>query len=122
MVGPTPVVLNGCELTSCVNPVKRKAMRAAIVALWLILLATGSQPAGAQSVMDWANEFPRTDFSRSIVSFTEIRFDGPRRDTIPPILDPKFEPASRISNMGRLEPVKHMMPIDDFAKESNYGT
>lgn len=80
-------------------------MRAAVGAVWLIVIATGFQPAGAQSVMDWASEFPRTDFSRTIVPFAEIRFDGPRRDTIPPIHRPKFEPASEITALGRLEPV-----------------
>ncbi len=80
-------------------------MRAATYTLWLILVATGFQPAGAQSLMDWVKEFPRTDFSRSIVSFSEIQFDGARRDTIPPIPDPKFEPASKINTIGLLEPV-----------------
>ncbi len=80
-------------------------MREAIVALWIILLAAGLQPAGAQSLMEWAKEFPKTDFSRAIVPFREIRFDGARRDTIPPIHDPGFKPVSQIRDIGGLEPV-----------------
>ncbi len=80
-------------------------MRAAVVALWLILLAAGFQPAGAQSLMEWAQEFPKTDFSRTIVPFSEIRFDGARRDTIPPIHGPKFQPVFQIRDIGELEPV-----------------
>ena len=80
-------------------------MREAIVALWLILLSAGLQPAGAQSLMEWAKEFPKTDCSRAIVPFNEIRFDGARRDTIPPIHDPKFQLVSQIRDIGGLEPV-----------------
>ncbi len=80
-------------------------MRKEIVALWLILLATGLKPAGAQSLMEWVKEFPKTDFSRAIVPFGEIRFDGARRDTIPPIHDPGFKPVSQIRDIGALEPV-----------------
>ncbi len=54
---------------------------------------------------EWLREFSKTDFSRHTVDFTEIRSDGTERDSIPPILSPKFVAVSEISGMGALEPV-----------------
>jgi len=65
----------------------------------------GSGPASAQSIMEWAREFPLTDFTKSEIAFSEIVFDGARRDSIPPIHTPVFRPANAPSDMGDLEPV-----------------
>lgn len=63
-------------------------------------------PALAQSPSSaWQNEWPRTDFSKSNVDFTEIISGGPQKDGIPAIDDPKFKPAGKISDLGDKEPV-----------------
>ena len=74
-------------------------------ALALSLTVAGMQVAGAQSPDEWSEEFPKTDFSRATVPFSEIRSGGPRRDTIPPIHDPQYEPVAELEGVGRLEPV-----------------
>lgn len=61
--------------------------------------------AAAEDIFIWSREFPQTDFSVSSIRLGEIRSDGPRRDTIPPIHDPKFVLAKDVTNMGGLEPV-----------------
>lgn len=61
--------------------------------------------AEAQGLSDWAHEFPKTDFRKTSVPFDEIVFDGARRDTIPPIHNPKYVSALEVSDMGPLEPV-----------------
>ena len=53
----------------------------------------------------WRVEFPATDFIKRIIDLEEIRSDGPRRDSIPPIWSPTFIPAAKALNLGALEPV-----------------
>ncbi len=80
----------------------------AVLPLATLLATALAAPAGAQSLMDLAREFPGTDFSRSEIPFEEIQFDGARRDSIPPIHDPVFAPVDDIqdvTDMGELEPV-----------------
>jgi len=78
-------------------------MRMLISALVLVFAAT--LPAAAETPADWVGEFPRTDFSRANVPFDQIQFDGARRDSIPPIHDPKFVAPDELTNVGPLEPV-----------------
>lgn len=47
----------------------------------------------------------KTDFSRSDVAFSEILSGSPPRDGIPSIDQPKYQPASEITEMGGREPV-----------------
>jgi hypothetical protein len=88
-------------------------MRILISALALALAL--SAPALAQSPADWLGEFPNTDFSRSNVPFDEIIFDGARRDSIPPIHDPRFARLAELTNVGPLEPVISLI-IDGEAR------
>lgn len=47
----------------------------------------------------------QTDFSRSLVEFSEIIAGGPPRDGIPSIDDPIFEPAHSLTELGPHEPL-----------------
>jgi len=52
-----------------------------------------------------ADEFPKTDFTRAIISADEIISGGPPRDGIPALDDPDFIPASRARWLHAREPV-----------------
>lgn len=54
---------------------------------------------------DWAAEWPRTDFSRATVDFSEILSGGPPKDGIPAIDAPEFLPAARETALDPREPV-----------------
>ena len=83
-----------------------------LIAAITLALAT-VLPATAQSPADWLGEFPRTDFLRSNVPFDEIKFDGARRDSIPPIHDPKFVTPGELTDVGPLEPVVSLIIGDE---------
>ncbi len=53
----------------------------------------------------WAAEWPRTDFTRSTVAFSEIISGGPPRDGIPAIRQPAFLPAAEETRLQDREPV-----------------
>ena len=59
----------------------------------------------------WQSEWPRTDFSKHIVPFSEIKSGGPPRDGIPSIDTPRFERLDQgkaqgwIARLGEMEPV-----------------
>jgi hypothetical protein len=59
----------------------------------------------ASPIDEWTAEFPRTDFSKTSINFSEIVADGPRRDTIPPIFKPEFVAAAEVTDVGPMEPV-----------------
>ncbi|MDH3264115.1 MAG: DUF3179 domain-containing protein [Paracoccaceae bacterium] len=68
----------------------------------VLLCLTG---AAAADPVQWAREFPLTDFSRSAVSFDEILSGGPPRDGIPALTAPRFLPAEAETRLGAREPV-----------------
>lgn len=81
-------------------------MKVTISALLLAVLTACSIPAFAQSVpADWKREWPRTDFSKPIIDFSEVISGGPPKDGIPAIDDPQFKPVSQINDLGLEEPV-----------------
>ncbi len=51
----------------------------------------------AQAPESWKREFPKNNFSKSSVAFSEIFSGGPPRDGIPSIENPKFELASQLT-------------------------
>ena len=53
----------------------------------------------------WLTEFPKTDFKKTSILFSEIVTDGPRRDQIPPVTDPKYIQAADDKDLGPMEPV-----------------
>lgn len=89
----------------------RALARAGFFALGLLAWTAG---AGAD-LETWKSEFPRTDFSRAQVLLDEIHDDGNYRDTISPIDDPRFQPATALTAMGPLEPVLSLI-IDGDAR------
>ncbi|MEK9753982.1 MAG: DUF3179 domain-containing (seleno)protein [Rhodospirillaceae bacterium] len=58
-----------------------------------------------ESVQHWAREFPKTDFTRRAVDFSEIRSVGATRNSIPPIVKPAFQPVGNVEGIGEHEPV-----------------
>ena len=61
--------------------------------------------ARAEDPQSWAREFPNTDFDKHAIPYAEIDFDGARRDSIPPILDPRYASVAAIEDIGPQEPV-----------------
>lgn len=54
---------------------------------------------------DWRHEWPRTDFSRSAIDWSDIVSGGPPKDGIPAIDDPKFVDAAEARGLSPVEPV-----------------
>ena len=73
--------------------------------LILLFVAFWAQGAFAQSLADWAREFPKGDFAVTEIPFREIEFDGNTRDSIPPIDDPQYIPVADADQYGEFEPV-----------------
>ena len=73
-----------------------------VLALWLAPTpGHGAEPAWH----NWAREFPRTDLTRRSIDLAEIVTDGPTRDSIPPIDDPRFVDVAQPGKVGPFEPV-----------------
>ena len=53
----------------------------------------------------WKRAWPKTDFSKSSVQFSEIISGGPPKDGIPPIDSPKFEKIGKVTDIPDTEPV-----------------
>jgi hypothetical protein len=70
-----------------------------------IMAAIGTVQASPENVQHWAREFPKTDFTKRTINFSEIRADGATRDSIEPIHKPKFVPVAEVTGLGELEPV-----------------
>ncbi|MCU0904287.1 MAG: DUF3179 domain-containing protein [Tabrizicola sp.] len=62
---------------------------------------------------EWADEWPRTDFSRHNVDLTEILSGGPPKDGIPAVDDPTFLPAREDTLIDDREPVLTLELGDD---------
>ena len=71
----------------------------------LVLALPVAASAQVRPEQAWAKEFPQTDFSKTSIPFNEIVTDGPRRDQIPPIHNPKFIKAADGGGVGSQEPV-----------------
>jgi len=80
------------------------SFRRGILALMPVALlgATGPLHADPRS---WSEEWPRTDFSRHSVDYSEIISGGPPKDGIPAIDSPAFVPAAEARNLAPHEPV-----------------
>ena len=81
-------------------------MKITIFTVLLAFAAFLAAPAIAGSApADWKWEWPRTDFSKSMIDFSQIISGGPPKDGIPAIDDPQFKPISQIDDLGEQEPV-----------------
>ncbi len=76
-------------------------MRLFLILLMLLL----PQLAPAQTLSGWEREFPKADFSKSMIAFDEIESDGNTRDSIPPVFEPKYVLAELVKEVGEFEPV-----------------
>ena len=73
---------------------------AAAVAAWIcVAVSAHANPAY------WQASWPKTDFSRTSVEFSEIFSGGPPKDGIPSIDSPRFVPVAEYSGAGDTEPV-----------------
>ncbi len=70
-----------------------------------VFLAAAPVGAAEDGLAQWREEFPGTDFSRRSIDLATIVSDGPRRDSIPPIDDPRFVTAAGADGIGPFEPV-----------------
>lgn len=68
-------------------------------------LARGARAQAGGAPPFWRAEWPRTDFSRSDVPFTEIMSGGVPRDGIPALSNPKFVKARAERRLSDKEPV-----------------
>ena len=71
----------------------------------LLLAVSVSSPGSAETLPDWAEAWPNTDFSRHSVPLGEIISGGPPRDGIPSIDDPRFVPLGEATDLTPREPV-----------------
>ena len=73
--------------------------------LWAscLLLMSGSISAADPSF--WKHEWPKTDFSKASVSFSEIFSGGPPKDGIPAIDNPQFVAVADLEDIKGTEPV-----------------
>lgn len=72
--------------------------------LVILALVVAWAPAVADPAR-WAAEWPRTDFSRSLVDLSGIREGGPPKDGIPAIDRPRLVPAADVDDLAPDEPV-----------------
>lgn len=78
----------------------------AIQSFVLAAYCAGAFAANAAEVpRGWAQEWPKTDFSRSSVEFDEILSGGPPKDGIPALSDPSFISAASETRIADTEPV-----------------
>lgn len=70
--------------------------------------------ASAQSLFDWALEFPKTNFAKRTIEFDEIVSGGPVRDSIVPVDNPEFVPVTDGNAIDPLEPVISVGINGDF--------
>lgn len=79
---------------------------AMVLAAFALLSVSG---AAAQSderyIRSWKSEWPKTDFTRKSVEFSEILHGGPPKDGIPPIDEPAFRPAAEVTDLEDKQPV-----------------
>lgn len=68
-------------------------------------MAPQAAHAFGENVQHWAREFPKTDFTRRSIKFSDVRADGAARNTITPIKTPRFVAVGQAKGIGDLEPV-----------------
>ena len=78
-----------------------------VISCLLVILSLACIPleTRAEDPQSWAREFPNTDFNKHVIPYDEFDFDGARRDSILPILDPRYAAVAAIGDIGPQEPV-----------------
>ncbi len=107
--------LSAGDLPQLLVPAHSVRMIERLLTFFVILGFAVPALAQAQGKPDsaWLREFPRTDFAKTSIAYSEIITDGPRRDQIPPIHDPKYIRAADDKDLGPLEPVLSVIIGDD---------
>ena len=77
-----------------------RRISAALFAFGLLGVASASANPAA-----WQREWPRTDFSKTAVDYSEILSGGPPKDGIPSIDEPEFKAIAEVDHLGDMEPV-----------------
>ena len=87
--------------------IRFRAIGAAMLAVVFLTGFIADGPAVADPVQRWSWEWPKTDFTKTTVDFSEIISGGPPKDGIPSIDKPRFRPASSITeaDLAPTEPV-----------------
>ncbi len=81
-------------------------MKACIVVVLLVLLVVTIAPTIASAdPKTWKYQWPKTDFSKHNVNYSEIIEGGPSKDGIPSIDSPKFRKAAGYNKLTATEPV-----------------
>lgn len=81
-------------------------MKVTFIVLFLVSMALfGAIAFAGQAPADWKREWPRTDFDKTSVDFSEIMSGGPPKDGIPAIDAPQFKDVSGVNDLGDQEPV-----------------
>jgi len=75
------------------------------LAALVVFVSMGLVAAAQANPLRWGSEWPDTDFSKTIIDFSEILSGGPRKDGIPSIDTPKFVPAAEVDDLSDTEPV-----------------
>jgi hypothetical protein len=85
---------------------QNRSLLVALAGMVVAAVAVLSLLPGASANPDyWSYEWPRTDFTKTSVDFSEILSGGPPKDGIPSIDDPKFSPVRESDDLGPQEPV-----------------
>ena len=81
-------------------------MKVTFIMMLLAFMALfGTTAFAGQAPADWKREWPRTDFGKSSIDFSEILSGGPPKDGIPAIDNPEFVSVSEVTDLGDQEPV-----------------
>ncbi len=81
---------------------RRRRVASAVTVGVIALLWFGAAAAGPGA---WKYEWPKTDFSRTSIDFSEVMSGGPPKDGIPSIENPKFMPIAEADHLADTEPV-----------------
>ena len=66
--------------------------------------------AGQANPAVWKFEWPRTDFDKTSIDYSEIRSGGPPKDGIPSIDDPQFGSIADVR--GDMDPAEPVITVD----------
>ncbi len=87
--------------------------RSLFIPFVVVLLTASAALAAADIPEQWKREWPRTDFSHTMIDLSEIISGGPPRDGIPSIDHPKFTPVGKLSGLAPEEPVLSLIIGED---------
>ncbi|MEM6381163.1 MAG: DUF3179 domain-containing protein [Pseudomonadota bacterium] len=88
-----------------IRPPCETAISVIAIATMIALVAMATAIPALANPDRWAAEGWRTDFSQSTVDLGEILDGGPRRDGIPPIDNPRFEPVAEVDHLDPRDPI-----------------